>query len=75
MGCIWKTLEKGFSEMYGLGGEGGIFFRKLATTVDDLGFVLPVLVRAFFGNIFTHTKESEVAVVWEDPVTLSGSEG
>ena len=46
MGYIRKALEKGFSEMYGLGGGSGtIFFRKLAVTVDRLGFFLPVLVR------------------------------
>ena len=39
MGYIRKALEKGFSEMYGLGGGSGtIFFRKLAVTVDRLGF-------------------------------------
>ena len=44
MGQKWvknalKSLEKGFSEMYGLGGGSRtIFFRKLAVTVDRLGF-------------------------------------
>ena len=39
MGYIRKALEKGFSEMYGLGGGSGtIFFRKLAVTGDRLGF-------------------------------------
>ena len=47
MGYIRKALEKGFSEMYGLGGGGSgtIFCRKLAVTVDRLGFFLPVLIR------------------------------
>ena len=53
VGYTRKALEKGFSEMYGLGGwgwgwEGGgriVFFRKLAVTLDGLGFFLPVLVR------------------------------
>ena len=46
MGYIQKALEEGFSEMYGLGGGGGnIFFRKLAVTIDGLGFFLPILVR------------------------------
>ena len=44
MGYIWKALEKGFSEMYWLGGFRTIFFRKLAVTVDRLGF-FSVLVR------------------------------
>ena len=39
MGYIRKALEKGFWEMYWLeGGSGTIFFRKLAVTVDRLGF-------------------------------------
>ena len=39
MGYIRKALEKGVSEMYGLGGGSGtIFFRKLAVTGDRLGF-------------------------------------
>ena len=40
MGYIQKALEKGFSEMYGLGGEGSgsIFFRQLVVAVDRLGF-------------------------------------
>ena len=42
MGYIWKALERGFSEMYGLGvGSGTIFFRKVAVMVDDLGFSSP----------------------------------
>ena len=36
---IWKALEKGFSEMYGLGGGSGtVFFRKLDVMIDCLGF-------------------------------------
>ena len=47
MGYIWKSLEKCFLEMYGVGGGGSgtIFFRKLAITGVSLGFLLPVLVR------------------------------
>ena len=38
-GYIWKALEKGFLEMYWLGGvPEPYFFRKLAVTVDRLGF-------------------------------------
>ena len=45
MGYIRKALEKGFSDMYWLGGGSGtIFFRNLAITVDRLGFFLSVLV-------------------------------
>ena len=47
MGYIRKALEKGFWDMYGLGGGSGtiFFFQKLAVTVDRLGFFLPILVR------------------------------
>ena len=48
MGYIRKALEKGFSEMYGLrGGSGTIFFRKLAVTVDRLGFFFLLLLVRF----------------------------
>ena len=40
MGYIRKALEKGFSEMYRLGGgwSGTIFFRKLTVPIESLGF-------------------------------------
>ena len=39
VGYIQKALEKGFSEMYGLGGGSEpYFFRNLAVAIDRLGF-------------------------------------
>ena len=50
MGYIRKALEKGFLEMYGLGGGSAtIFFRKLAVTVDSLRFF------PLFWSAFRHT--------------------
>ena len=43
VGYIRKALEKGFLEVTE-GGSRTIFFRKLAVTIDSLGFFLLVLV-------------------------------
>ena len=46
VGDIRKALEKGFSEMHGLGGGSGtIFFPKIGHYRCQVGFFLSVLVR------------------------------
>ena len=46
-GCILKALQKGFSEMFRLGGgvRKHIFFKKLVVAINGLRFSLLVLVK------------------------------
>ena len=44
MGYDRKALEKGFSEMYGLGGVQNHIFSKIGRYRWQVGFFLPVLV-------------------------------
>ena len=43
-GIFGKPLKRAFRRCMVRRGSGTIFFRKLAVTVDRLGFFLPVLV-------------------------------